>query len=170
MSAQLNKLKAADKTILLAHRLIFGRPGEANKRKADLRQFNGLPSSTDQAALDKKLASQTLPSLRALLVLFNLERSGEKQVVVERLRAFLLNPKDLGKSKPAPVAKKGKVVAKGKQSKKTKTTATVKTAAKKGKVAKVKSTKLSADVVESEDDFAEEIASLKADTMVTDNQ
>ena len=167
MNAQLNKLKAADKTILLVHRLIFGRPGEANKRKADLRQFNGLPPSTDQAALDKKLSAQTLPSLRSLLVLFNLERSGEKQAVVERVRAFLLNPKDLGKFKPASMAKKGRAVAKGKQTKKTKTTTA---AVKKGKATKAKSTKLSADVIESEDDFAEEIASLKADTIVTDNQ
>lgn len=151
----LTKKKAGDKTILVVHRLIFGRPGEANKRKTDLRQFNGFPASFDRSSLDKKLQSQTVPALRDLCIFFNLERSGEKVAMAARLTEFLVSPKDQGKSKPVQAKKvigKKKAAPKGKAAgaKKAKTSA--------GK----KANGLSPETVESEDDYAEEIASLKA--------
>lgn len=151
-------MKVADKTLLLAHRIIFGRPGEANKRKADLRQFNGFPVSQDKAALVKKLSAQTVAGLRDLCIMFNLERSGEKNAMAGRLADFLMNPKDFGKSKAAP-PKKAAVTKKKAPAKKTATAAKGKKAkATKGK----KSPELSAEFVESDDDFTEEIASLQA--------
>lgn len=156
----LTKKKAADKTLLLAHRIIFGRPGEAAKRKANLRLFNGFPASQDKAALETKLATQTLPALRDLCILFNLERSGEKNAMATRLAVFLMSPKDFGKSKAvtttATATKKKTAAAKGKK------TAT-NPAAKKAKTSNGKKSDLSAEMVESDEDFAEEIQALQSE-------
>lgn len=150
----LTKKKVSDKTLIMVHRLIFGRPGEANKRKGDLRQFNGFPASFDRASLDKKIQSQTLPALRDLSIFFNLERSGEKSTVAARLVDFIVSPKDQGASKPVQAKKvigKKKAAPKGKAP-----------SAKKAKTSGKKANGLSPETVESEDDFADEIASLKA--------
>jgi len=158
----LMKKKAADKTLLLAHRLVFGRPGEAGKRKADLRLFNGLPASPSaKADLEKKLGGQTVPALRDLSIFFNLERSGEKNAMAARLAEFLLSPKDFGKSKAvASVAKK---TATGKKAATKRKSSKAEPKAKKAKASANNNKKLSPEQVDSEDeDFAEEIASLKA--------
>lgn len=151
----LAKKKSGDKTILLAHRLLYGRPGEANKRKANLRLFNGLPPAHDKPAMEKKLAALTVSALRDLCILFNLERSGEKLAMGQRVYEFLASPKDYGKSKAVAPAKK----ATGKR----KASATK---AAGGKKAKTAGGKLSEETVESEDeeDFSEEIASLQAES------
>ncbi len=152
VKAWIEKKKSGDKTLVLAHRIIFGRPGEAGKRKGDLRTFSGLPSS--DVTVDKRLSGQTVASLRDLCIMVNLERSGEKNTLVERLEGFLKDPKDFGKSKAVTVKKtatKRKSPTKGKTSKKAAT-------GKKGE-----KDELSADLIQTDDeDFAEEIADLKA--------
>ena len=73
--------------------------------------FNG----TANEHLKEKLDRLQVEELRNLTVFLNLERSGEKSALVQRIEGFLRNPKDLGESKPAPKAgkaskKAGKVV------------------------------------------------------------
>lgn len=153
VSAQLAKLKSSDKTLLYLHRVVFGRPGEAAKRKSDLRLFHGFPGAVSVATLEKKLAGQTIPMLRDVCILLNLERGGEKKDMVARLAGFLLQPKDLGKSKPAPIRKAAGKKADAK-----------KAAGKKAVGKKAAGKKLSTETVDSEDDYADEIAELKAGT------
>lgn len=157
----LTKKKAADKSILLAHRIVFGRPGEAAKRKASLRLFNGLPaSSQDKGGLEAKLAGQTIPALRDLCILFNLERSGEKNAMAARIAAFLVSPKDFGKSKAVATITTTTTKKKAAAAKKAK--ASSKPAAKKAKTNGKKS-ELSAEIVDSDEDYTEEIQALQSE-------
>jgi hypothetical protein len=166
----LTKKKTSDKTLVLAHRLIYGRPGEALKRKGDLRQFNGFPvEANSKPGMEKKLGAQTLPALRDLAIMFNLERSGEKSAMVSLIAEFLEKPKDFGKSKAVPVVakktaagNKGVVVKKAAAGKKGKAAAAPKKKAAKGGKREAEK-QLTPETVESDEDFEEEIASLKKD-------
>lgn len=50
----------------------------------------------------EKLAHHTVEELRDICVFLNLERGGEKKTLAVRIANFLLNPCDLGESKPSP--------------------------------------------------------------------
>lgn len=83
ISNYLAKKKSSDKAIILAHRLLYGRVGEAAKRKANLRLFHGFDTSSPSSSFNeetfgekiKKLGKEELANLAYFL---NLERSGEK--------------------------------------------------------------------------------------------
>ena len=49
-----------------------------------------------------KLGHYTVEELRDICVMLNLERSGEKRVLADRIAKYIYKPVDLGKSKPAP--------------------------------------------------------------------
>lgn len=102
VAKELAKHKSDYPAILTLHRVIFGRPGEASKRKAHLRLFNGLSSDADVSKIAEKLAHHTLDELRDICVFLNLDRSGEKKALSERIVEFLTMPADLGESKPVP--------------------------------------------------------------------
>lgn len=71
-----------------------------------MRQFNGISTG-----LKNKLDKHTSEELKLLASFLNLERSGEKAALVDRIDGFLKSPKDLGESKPSP--KPAKKVAGG---------------------------------------------------------
>lgn len=54
------------------------------------------------AKIAEKLAHHTVEELRDICVVLNLERSGEKKGLSERIAGYLAKPMDLGESKPAP--------------------------------------------------------------------
>jgi len=102
VAKELGKRKADYPSIQILHRLLYGRPGEAPKRKANLRLFNGLP--VEAAAIEstkwaEKLGHHTVEELRLVCRLLNLEDKGEKKQLVERICKFLIAPSDLGESK-----------------------------------------------------------------------
>jgi len=122
----LGKRKAADETVTTVHRLVYGRPGDASKRKADLRQFNGFPPATDMKGISDKLGRHQVSELKDLCVFLNLEQSGEKSTITQRIVAFLLKPVDFGASKPVKKATKKKSNAKSPRSKAAKVSETSK--------------------------------------------
>lgn len=64
-----------------------------------------------------------MEELRDLCVMLNLERSGEKKALADRIATFLYKPMDLGESKPSPkrTPQKRKASPKGKKAKVAKT-------------------------------------------------
>ncbi len=96
----LKKVKSTDLIVTMLHRILFNRPGESHQRKANLRAFNG--TSKEDVLLDfkKKLLKYTVIELRKLCVLLNLERSGDRNIFVDRILNFLEKPIDYGESKP----------------------------------------------------------------------
>ena len=125
VAAALGKKPAQDETIVLLHRLIWGRPGAARLRKAHLRAFNGFPADHDssvKSALEGKLAKLVISDLKELAAILHLDLSGAKtkEQYTAMLASFLIKPdlalikgpaKEQKKAKPA-AAKKGPVVKK----------------------------------------------------------
>lgn len=68
--------------------------------------------------MKEKLQKYSVEDLKDLAILFNLERSGDKNTLVERLTAFLQKPQDFGASKAIVSAKKSAKKTKDKKEKK----------------------------------------------------
>ncbi|ELU14625.1 hypothetical protein CAPTEDRAFT_134237 [Capitella teleta] len=101
VEAQLNKVVGAELKPL--HKLLFGRIGAVTEVKRNIKRFNGYEFEKDSADYQKKLAilkASTLAGLKGLSQTLGLERSGTKDVLMERIMEFLLKPKDFGKSVP----------------------------------------------------------------------
>ncbi len=120
IAKELGRRKADYAPIVALHRLLYGRPGEAARRKANLRNFNGLARGDGAKAgegagerLGEKLAHQALDALRRLADLLNVERGGEKRALCARLAAFLATPTELGTSQIAAGSKRGKAPSGG---------------------------------------------------------
>ena len=74
----------------------------------------------------EKLAHHSVEELRQVCALLNVERSGEKKALSERIAKFLAKPTDLGESKPPLTrtpSKRGKASPKGSKAKVAKTAA-----------------------------------------------
>lgn len=54
------------------------------------------------ARLAEKLSHHQVDELREICGLLNLEHSGEKKSLAERIAKYLMKPTDLGESKPSP--------------------------------------------------------------------
>lgn len=50
----------------------------------------------------ERLAHHTVDDLKDICVFLNLERSGDRKALSERIAKYLMKPVDLGESKPAP--------------------------------------------------------------------
>lgn len=50
----------------------------------------------------ERLAHHTVDDLKDICVFLNLERSGDRKALSERIAKYLMKPADLGESKPAP--------------------------------------------------------------------
>ena len=71
-----------------------------------MRAFHGFPAGHDLTGVKDKLQKYSVDDLKDMAVLFNLERSGDKSALVERLTGFLQKPQDYGASKAIPVKSK----------------------------------------------------------------
>jgi hypothetical protein len=103
-----------------------------------LRSFNGFPASQDVEFVKEKLNKYSVEDLKDVATFFNLERSGDKAHIVDRINDFISKPQDFGASKVAPkkkspVAAKKKTTAKKLAGTKRKAPAKKATKAKKGK-------------------------------------
>ena len=111
----LNKRLASDKTMILLHRIIYDRMGEARLRKSNLRAFCG---PENDANFDAKLQKYTNAELKELASLLRLSGANDKAALVTKISTFL--------SKPSAISK----VAKPDTLKKTKSTGVTKAKAK----------------------------------------
>ncbi|XP_023242970.1 protein DEK-like isoform X1 [Centruroides sculpturatus] len=98
---QIQKSKVEELKIL--HRILFNRPGSGIEIRKNLRRFNGFPFTKESSEFEKKknnLDKLTLPVLKRVCDILDLERSGTKEDIVSRISEFLLYPKASGKSVP----------------------------------------------------------------------
>lgn len=98
---QIQKSKVEELKIL--HRILFNRPGSGNEIRKNLRRFNGFPFTNESSEFEKKksnLDKLTIPVLKRVCDILDLERSGTKEEIVNRISEFLLHPKASGKSVP----------------------------------------------------------------------
>jgi protein DEK len=116
------------------HRILFGRPGSTKnqKIKENLLEFSGLVYHNKEAERKKlieKLNNYKLPAIKEICYVLNLERSGGKEEIVNRLIDFLEKPAPQKGSTPSKPSKKRARPSKEKKKKE-----------KKGKVQKEKVT------------------------------
>jgi len=145
IEAQIQKMKVVDLKPL--HKVLFNRIGSANEIKKNLRKFCGFPFDKDSVEYTRKKAStekMTAPVLKQICLILDIERSGSKEEIVNRILTFLLNPEDSGKKVPS---------AKKRASKdKKKSTSKKAKAEKKGKVEKNDKSDEEPDKSEEDDD------------------
>ncbi|KAJ8291031.1 hypothetical protein GJAV_G00020600 [Gymnothorax javanicus] len=113
----IGKMKAEDLKPL--HKVIFDRPGAASSVKKNIRQFSGFPFEADSQMYMKKkerMKKYTNPVLKNMCFVLDLERSGTNDAKIDRILAFLLDPKMSGK--PLPKKKKRTKEAKRKAQRK----------------------------------------------------
>jgi len=106
ISSQLQKRKSDYEPLIALHRLIYGSPGVAQRRRANLRLFNGFSSADNRDKVTERLVSgsYTMAGVRQIAAFLNLETEGTKEALAKRIAAFLLKPEDLGDSKPTVTA------------------------------------------------------------------
>ncbi|XP_071043911.1 protein DEK isoform X2 [Parasteatoda tepidariorum] len=85
------------------HRVLFNRQGTANDTKKNIRKFSGFPfqdGSSDFEQKKDKVQKFSIPVLKGICEILDIERSGTKEDIVMRLLQFLVCPKDSGKALP----------------------------------------------------------------------
>ena len=103
--------KADLETLRLLYRVTLGGMGKKLEVRKHLRQFNGYAFEADSAECEKKkdvMLKLTVNELKMVCGLCDVERSGAKEEIVERLMKFLLEPKESGMKMPTKKKKKGK--------------------------------------------------------------
>lgn len=144
----LDKLKWDDELVKNLHILLYGVRGKGKQyaplqlinslkrlgKKADtkknIRKFSGFPADTQKDDLIAKISAKksiwTLSSLKALADMFNLEKGGSKDNLIERVVTFLMCPSlveksDSSQKRPRSASKSPKAKRSKKSSKDEKT-------------------------------------------------
>ncbi|XP_022092571.1 protein DEK-like [Acanthaster planci] len=136
------------------YRFLFGRPGKAHEIKRNIRKFSGFNFEKESPEFTKKestLVRYTMEGLREICMWLDLDKSGNKEKILERILAFCLKPEPSGR--PHPQKKKRSNVVK-KKAKKRKREASGGGDAK--KTTKTKKAKTSPQDVEEEDQDEED--------------
>ncbi|KAI3659516.1 hypothetical protein MP638_003336 [Amoeboaphelidium occidentale] len=100
---QLTKRKGMDDTLRSLHRIVYhGAPVNKTKVKANLRLFNGFQESQlkDAAFLEgikEKFGKWLMAGLKEVCEIFGLEKSGDKDKVIDRIVGFLTAPHETKK-------------------------------------------------------------------------
>jgi len=98
---ELNKTNHDDLKPL--HRLLFGKQGKAWEIKRNIRKFNGFAFEEDTPEYKKKkefAEKFTIPGLKFVCEVLDLERSGTKSELEKRLMEHLMEPRSSGKPVP----------------------------------------------------------------------
>ncbi|ESP05338.1 hypothetical protein LOTGIDRAFT_152179 [Lottia gigantea] len=106
---RINQHKAEDLKVF--HRILFSRTGTANEIKKNIRLFNGFPFEVDDKEYTKRMSvlnKATLPQIKLMCAVLDIERKGTKVEIVNRLMNFLMKPTDSGKAVPKPKKKKSR--------------------------------------------------------------
>jgi len=118
---QLKRHTGMDETLRSLHRILYpGHPVSKKDVKANLRLFCGLSDSEEQqvSAMKERFGKWMLSGLKEVCGLFALERSGTKEVVIQRIVEYLKKPTNLGKMPVSEKLKKKRISSKKQQKKK----------------------------------------------------
>ncbi|XP_076319206.1 protein DEK-like isoform X2 [Tachypleus tridentatus] len=96
---------------------------QVSEIKRNIRKFNGFPFTKDSPEFERKkakLEKPTIAMLKHMCETLDIERSGTKEELIERLMTFLIKPAATGKATPRPKRRsssKGKGSSKGEKRK-----------------------------------------------------
>ncbi|PVD23433.1 hypothetical protein C0Q70_16702 [Pomacea canaliculata] len=111
---KLGQTKAMDLKSL--HRLLFNRAGSNTEVKKNIRQFSGFVFSKEDKEYEKRVTAlnkMTIPQLKQICEVLDIERSGAKPVVVDRIMDFLMKPSSSGMKVPQKKKRKSKSSGEG---------------------------------------------------------
>ncbi|XP_054273897.1 protein DEK-like isoform X1 [Macrosteles quadrilineatus] len=104
---EFNIQRAKPEDLKLLHRLCFGKPGKAAAVKKTLKKFNGFEYNVDSEEfkkkkefVDKSFKKVTVVHLKNVCNILDIERSGSKDELIERILKFITCPVDSGKKLP----------------------------------------------------------------------
>lgn len=98
IDASISRFKNDD--LRLLHRVIFKTPGKTALIKKNIKKFNGFDFKKDSEEYTKKIAAVQkfeLKQLKSICEMLDLQKTGIKDEIAERIVDFLLEPKDSGK-------------------------------------------------------------------------
>lgn len=98
---QLNKMKPDN--LVPLHSLLFDRRGKASMIKKNIRLFNGFTFDAESEQFNKKrdkLTKNTKSKLMVMCGVLDLEKKGSHADLVDKIMAFLMEPKSSGKRLP----------------------------------------------------------------------
>lgn len=127
INQNLNRKLVSDKYVILLHRLLYDRLGDARQRKSAIKAFCGFESSEATAQIEAKLQKYTNAELKDLLHFLGMTSANDKASLVSKISGFLAKPStDIVKlslekkaaKKAAAAKKKSSTVAVGSRSSK----------------------------------------------------
>jgi hypothetical protein len=123
--SELNKFKGDDEVVKALHSLMYNSSGRKAEAKKNLRNFSGFDKETNKeekvAKLIEKKKQWTVSLTKSALGLFGLEKSGDREKLIDRLVTYLLEPTiTLTKGVSITPSKKRKSVSGSKKSTPTK--------------------------------------------------
>ncbi len=95
IAKSINGKVAANEQMILLHRILYDRMGEASKRKANIRAFCGVEASNEEdgvKAFETKLKKYAVANIKNLAILLCLPSSGGKNPLISRIATFLVKP------------------------------------------------------------------------------
>lgn len=98
IDASISRFKNDDLKSL--HRLLFKSTGKTNMVKKNIRKFNGFDFEKGTDEYNKKLSiiqKLEIKQLKSICEMLDLQKSGNKEEISNRILDFLLEPKDSGK-------------------------------------------------------------------------
>ncbi|XP_038057605.1 protein DEK-like [Patiria miniata] len=140
------------------YRFLLGRTGKAHEIKKNIRKFSGFNFDKDSPEYTKKeatLVRYTMEGLKEVCMWLDLDKSGNKEKILERIMDFCLKPEPSGRPHPQKKRKPKVVKKKGKKRKRKEDGSGDAKKAKKAKKSKKSSEDVDADE-ENEEDVEEE--------------
>jgi hypothetical protein len=110
-TAAIDKLKGDDDLLKALHSLLFNSPGKKVSLKKNLKTFSGFSEDVSKedkiAKVTEKKKTWTVALLKSALDLFGLEKSGDREAIIDRLVTYLFEPSILkeGEKKKKGAAK-----------------------------------------------------------------
>ncbi|XP_008196366.1 protein DEK isoform X2 [Tribolium castaneum] len=98
IDASISRFKNEDMRLL--HKILFKLQGKVTMIKKNIKKFNGFEFKKGSEEYSKKVASMTkcdVKQLKSICEMLDLQKTGSKDDIVERILDFLLEPKDSGK-------------------------------------------------------------------------
>ncbi|XP_044265246.1 protein DEK isoform X2 [Tribolium madens] len=98
IDASISRFKNEDMRLL--HKILFKLQGKSTMIKKNIKKFNGFEFKKDSEEYSKKVASMTkcdVKQLKSICEMLDLQKTGTKDDIIERILDFLLEPKDSGK-------------------------------------------------------------------------
>lgn len=98
IDASISRFKNEDMKLL--HRILFKVQGKNTMIKKNIKKFSGFDFKKDSDEYTKKVGSVgkcDLKQLKSICEMLDLQKTGTKDDIVERILLFLLEPKDSGK-------------------------------------------------------------------------